>query len=129
MTEYSFFVPGVPRPQSRPRLSRTGHVYNPKSAEAWKTAVMSAFLIRQNFKVTPITGAVSLSVSFYLAKPKTKMRCPHHLCKPDLDNLLKSTMDALTKAGAWEDDCQVCMITAHKDYALSTGAKIIIIGE
>jgi Holliday junction resolvase RusA-like endonuclease len=61
--------------------------------------------------------------------PQTKMRYPHHLCKPDLDNLLKSTMDALTEAGAWKDDCQVCQVADEKRYATgkdTAGAEILI---
>lgn len=40
---------------------------------------------------------------------------PHR--KPDLDKLLRSTFDALTEAGIWRDDAQVCSLTAFKTYA------------
>jgi Holliday junction resolvase RusA-like endonuclease len=129
-TTYNFFVPGVPRPQPRPRMARNGHIYTPKSADAWKTAVMSAFLIRQKFKVTPIESAVSLRVIFFM--PSIKKSGSPHIAIPDIDNLLKSTMDALTRAGAWEDDCQVCQVTAEKRHAVrkdEVGAEILISAE
>jgi len=36
--------------------------------------------------------------------------------KPDIDNLLKSTMDALSQAGVWRDDAQVVAVVASKRY-------------
>lgn len=34
--------------------------------------------------------------------------------KVDIDNLLKAVMDALTSARIWNDDSQVCEITARR---------------
>jgi Holliday junction resolvase RusA-like endonuclease len=88
---------------------------------------MTAFLIRQNFKVTPLESAVSLRVIFFMPSGKNP-NCPH-IAVPDIDNLLKSTMDALTEAGAWKDDCQVCQVTAEKRHAVhkdQVGAEILI---
>lgn len=72
-------------------------------------------------------SAVSLRVVFFMP-PGKKADCPH-IAIPDIDNLLKSTMDALTKAGVWRDDCQVCKVTAEKRYATGkdiAGAEIMI---
>ncbi|MCL2139963.1 MAG: RusA family crossover junction endodeoxyribonuclease [Treponema sp.] len=51
--------------------------------------------------------------------------------KPDLDNLLKAVMDALTAAGAWKDDAQVRSIKASKHYAcgLAAGADVLILED
>ena len=53
----------------------------------------------------------------------------HHSKKPDLDNLIKATLDAMTQAGAWRDDSQVSTIRASKQYAFrlnKTGVRILI---
>ena len=47
--------------------------------------------------------------------------------KPDVDNLLKAVMDALTDDGWWHDDSLVCAVVALKSYAAkgkSSGARI-----
>ena len=37
--------------------------------------------------------------------------------KPDIDKLLRSTLDALGEAGLWADDSQVVHVQSSKDYA------------
>jgi Holliday junction resolvase RusA-like endonuclease len=124
---YEVFVDGVPKPQPRPRMTRQGRVYTPSTADAWKDAVKTAFTRRLKPK---IGIPVYLSVHFYLPCPKRVKpgaARPPHTGKPDIDNLLKSTMDALTVAGVWEDDAQVIQTAAEKHYAEEkTGAWIRI---
>lgn len=131
---YHLFVNGVPKAQPRPRLAASGHVYNPPSADAWKACVISAFLVR---KYRTITGPVRLRVRFFLPRP-TGMKTagehdvPHEK-KPDVDNLLKAVMDAMTEARVWKDDALVYAIEVEKWYAheKKTGAQIIVetVGE
>lgn len=58
-------------------------------------------------------GPLYLSLAFYLPRPARLMgnRFPDgpllHVAKPDLDNLVKSTKDAL-KGIVWRDDATVC---------------------
>ena len=40
-----------------------------------------------------------------------------HTVKPDIDNLVKAVMDALTTAGWWIDDTQVWSLSTSKQYA------------
>lgn len=47
---------------------------------------------------------------------KTEMDVPH-LCRPDIDNLLKSTLDAIVDAGILKDDCIVYKTSMTKRYA------------
>jgi len=125
---YHLFVNGTPKPQPRPRISANGHVFNPASADSWKEEIKACF---QPCKRATITTPVLLRVSFFLPCPKSLKddgvsNIPHAK-KPDVDNLLKSTMDALTELKIWADDALVFAIDASKWYGRKkTGAQIII---
>lgn len=61
-------------------------------------------------------GAVALTVTFWLPRPKSlPKRVLAHLKKPDLDKLLRAVKDALTKV-VWQDDSQVVLVVATKRY-------------
>jgi Holliday junction resolvase RusA-like endonuclease len=125
-TVYCLFVNGMPKAQPRPRMTASGHVYNPGSADAWKEIVRTAF---NSFHKPPITNPIRLRVSFFLPRPKALKGedAVPHVKKPDVDNLLKALMDAMTVAKVWKDDAQVFESLAGKYYAgKKTGAQIII---
>ena len=115
---YERFVSGTPKAQPRPRMTANGHVYNPDSAKAWKEKIEAAFIACRK---ETITEPVCLEVCFYLPMPndikKSADGCARHARKPDLDNLLKAVMDALTSAGVWKDDSLVFKIEAQKWYS------------
>ena len=52
--------------------------------------------------------------------------------RPDLDKLLRSTMDAMTCAGVWRDDALVHIIHARKHYSTyranwyAAGVRIVL---
>jgi len=121
-------VKGTPKPQPRPRAARAGaflRIYNPGTADSWRTAVYYAQ--KKQTHATTLLGPVKLGVTFYLPAPKSHAgQDGLHGGKPDLDNLIKSTMDALTQAKAWEDDRQVAVIMASKEYAGPHGPGAII---
>jgi Holliday junction resolvase RusA-like endonuclease len=57
---------------------------------------------------------------------KEETAVPHGK-KPDVDNLLKAVMDAMTTAEVWKDDALVYATEAGKWYAAGkTGAQIIV---
>jgi Holliday junction resolvase RusA-like endonuclease len=95
---YEVFAAGIPEPQPRPRLSKQGHTCTPPVAGAWKAGVKAGFTSR----LKPKAGIpLYLAARFYLPRPKRIKPdgVMPHTSKPDLDNLLKSTMDALTDIG------------------------------
>ena len=62
-------------------------------------------------------GALALSVTFYLPRPKSlPKRVTEHVTRPDLDKLVRAVKDALTKV-AWQDDGQVVHVNATKRFA------------
>jgi crossover junction endodeoxyribonuclease RusA len=108
-------------------MTKTGHVYNPDTAKEWKETVMAAFLMHRK---PQITEPVSLTVSFFLPRPKSMKdpgRFVPHTNKPDADNLLKALQDAVTDAGIWTDDALVFASSVDKWYAREAiGAKVIV---
>jgi len=63
-----------------------------------------------------LDGPVSLSVSFYLPRPKSlRAKTKPHVTKPDLDKLVRSVKDGLTQI-VWHDDSQVVEVRAWKAY-------------
>jgi Holliday junction resolvase RusA-like endonuclease len=125
----SFFAPGDPKGQPRPRaFSRGGHarVFDPGTAEGWKSAV--AVAAKPHIPAQPIAGAVYVTLDFYFRRPKSHYRTGKRagelrddapevfLSKPDADNLAKAVLDAMTTIGFWKDDAQVWNLSVSKRY-------------
>lgn len=116
-------VRGEPKAQPRPRaFARNGkaHVYTPGTAEAWKGEIARMVGPRE-----PYDGPVGVMLIFAMPRPKShwakggvpKAGAPKlPTGKPDLDNLAKGVLDALTTMGVWRDDDQVVTLDATKRY-------------
>ena len=138
---------GQPRARSTAFMSKAGkmtsRVYDPGTADGWKYAITAEAAKNCGGTGTWMTdGPVALQVLFRMPRParlNTKkalagMTAPfhRHVSKPDLDNLLKAVMDALTPIGIWKDDAQVWKIEATKRYAGPAempGANITVVWE
>src|SRR5664279_5285650 len=114
-------VHGQPAPQgSKQGFIRGGKVQLVESSKAvkpWREAVKHAALdVLAASKTSPLTGPVSVQVAFTIRKPASapKRRITWPQKKPDLDKLLRSTLDALSDAGMWVDDSQVVEIHSTK---------------
>ena len=125
----SFRVHGNPKGQPRPRaFSRGGvaRVYDPGTAEGWKSEV--AIAARPHIPAVPLTGALTLVLVFWIARPKSHFRTgkhatqlredapSRHTSKPDADNMAKALMDAMTTLGFWQDDAQIARLEVSKFY-------------
>lgn len=122
-----FEVPAIPVAQPRQRhravVLKSGRTivtnYTPRTApvNAFKATVRLAF--RRAWPGTPLDGPISLQLDFRLPRPRAKIwkRKPMpsypHTSKPDIENLCKAVMDALTGL-AWRDDSQVWSLHATK---------------
>lgn len=109
---------GEPKAQPRPRATARGgfaRVYNPSTADEWKQAIMDA----ARNQGEPFLGPVSLEIRFDMPRPKHLRGTEQkpHTVKPDIDNLVKAVMDALTTAIWWIDDSQVWSLSTSKQYA------------
>jgi len=129
-----FTAHGEPKAQPRVRAFSCGgraRVYDPGTAEGWKSQVAEA--AREHIPGAPIGGPVKVSLSFRMWRPKghygvgrnagvLKASAPSsHTKKPDIDNLTKAVLDALTCLGFWRDDCQVIHCLAEKGYQTNFG--------
>lgn len=112
-----------PKGQGNHSISRAGIIYEAtKGHKSWRDAVTLA--ARENMNAMQVnTGfhmPVSVKIAFTLRRPKSVTRPVPHL-KPDLDKLVRSTLDALTQAGVWVDDGLVCRLEASKVYPNGIG--------
>jgi len=135
---------GIPAPQGSKRgfvnNGRVSMVESSAKVKPWrqdvKYAAYAALSAGGNVLPPPLTGPVQVAVTFTLTRPKShygtggnsrvlKILAPRYPAgKPDIDKLLRSTLDALGEAGVWRDDAQVCFVTARKIYGDVAGARI-----
>lgn len=106
-------LPICPTPQERPRLTRTGHAYHSAKQQARERELALALLPYR--PKTPMEGPVVVLVHAKLPKP-LKLPSGKNYWKPDVDNLAKQILDALTRANFWHDDSQVVEISIRKSY-------------
>lgn len=126
-------VLGIPAPQgSKNSAVKNGRVVMweaSKKVKTWRHAVEAEARNEIYIRSWETTDEpCEVTVVFRLPKPvSARRRWPS--VKPDLDKLLRSTLDGLTDAGVWSDDSRVVAIAASKDYATDTtppGAYITI---
>ena len=114
----------VPQPRQRHRIISVGGRtmaanYTPTRdpVNVYKAAVMHA--ARMAYDGEPLAGPLRVEVMFVFDRPAylLKSRAPDARVaygkKPDVDNLVKSTFDALNKL-LWLDDAQVCSLAVEK---------------
>jgi len=110
MTTIEFTVAGDPVQQPRPRAQRRGrfiHIYTPdKDVKPWKELIV--LRAREAMSGDPLEGPVFVQLLFFMEDAKDRRGNEWHTGKPDLDNLAKAVLDALTDAKVWRDDAQVC---------------------
>ena len=119
---FSLTVYGPPRPLLRPRFGN-GRAYDPVKNKHAKKAIASAARTKL-FHAQPktiFTGPLYAALTFYLPKPKGKIRknstpYPHPDCKPDIDNLEKLVFDALNGV-LYKDDSQIIETYCRKQWA------------
>lgn len=129
MTWRSTRAYGLPAPQGSKKIVAGRLLESSAAVAPWRQAVTYAAIQGQDGDPTaPLTGPVEVMVEFLMPRPKSAPKSRLYPDKsPDLDKLIRSTLDALTDARAWEDDGQVVSILARKLFAepeQRTGAHI-----
>lgn len=134
--EISFWVTGEPAPQGSKRHVGGGRMIESSTkVKPWREDVQNAALVARmhtpEWDAVP-DKAVELEATFWLRRPPSisEKKRPLPSVKPDLDKLLRSTMDALTTSGTLADDARVVGTRVYKKYAqpgAATGANIRLV--
>lgn len=128
---HTFTIPLRPVGKERPRMAKSGHVYTPQQTKDVERIVGMA---ARAAGVKMIDGPVYLNVEARFAPPKSWSKAKRsaqigapHTSKPDGDNILKLTADALNEI-ACEDDRQFCQMTVSKRWAETDSLTITVGG-
>lgn len=98
-------------------------MYDPPKVSKFKKQLH--LLACSQYKGEPLEGALSVKIKFYRhvqksisKKERVKRLSGAHrpIVKPDLDNYIKSTLDALNGV-IWADDNEIVELQAHKFYS------------
>lgn len=127
-------VYGMPAPQGSKRYvgtSKAGRgilIESSAKVRPWRQDVKAAAIElvqrRGVGAVAPVNefgrmdGPINVRMVFTLPKPKSAPKRARSWPdrKPDLSKLVRSTEDALTDAGVWEDDARIVRLVATKCY-------------
>ena len=127
----SFTVPGVPVPQSRPRVSRYG-TYYPAKVKSYREYIATVAKAAMRGR-EPLRGALGMYCTFFFTPPKSTpkktlsiMYGAYHTKKPDADNLVKAVQDAVNGI-CYADDSQIAVLNARKYYADTARVEVVIV--
>lgn len=136
MDKIQFEIPGDVQAQQRPKFSTFGKrvkAIDPKESRDYKSFVR--LVASQYAPDTLITEPIKLTVDVYRKIPKDKQTGPkmkliregklRPTTKPDVDNLVKSIKDGLSKV-LWYDDSQVIELVARKWYSENPRAVVTV---
>jgi Holliday junction resolvase RusA-like endonuclease len=131
----SFSVIGLPAPQgSKTRMpngamveaaSKTGR----DNLRSWRDTLIAA--ARPHAPASgPIDEPLRVAIDFRFPATKSKPYRHHHASKPDVDKLVRATLDSLKLAGLIADDSLVCDLAVTKRYCrlggLPSGADVVV---
>lgn len=114
----SFYVNGIPAPQgSKKHVGKGIMVEVSKKLKPWRNAVSAAAVVANKNHVK-FDGPLRIDVTFYMPRPQSRKKDKYHSVMPDIDKLLRSTFDALTKSELITDDARFSSVHAEKKYVL-----------
>lgn len=128
-TRLHLHVYGDPRPQGSKRHVGRGIMIESGGAalKTWREDVKQAALAHMTH-IDPLSGPIEITVAFSLRRPMShfvgndrvrglrKTAPLYHTGRPDVDKLLRSTLDALTSAGVYADDSLISLVMATKTW-------------
>lgn len=134
-------IPGIPAPQgSKSAIIRNGHARIIEGATtgqrqrhtAWRTAV-ATLALQATHQHGQLTGPLTVTVTFRHPMPASRPARTRQAgtawktTAPDLDKLLRSTLDGLADGGLIANDAHITHITAAKVEVTGwTGATLTI---
>ena len=137
MTEFTAVIHQAPLGKGRPRATMQNgraRVYTPTATSDWEHFAALGLRIEYHLAsevvpAPPMIGPLGCEIVAVfprtvalLAKNKIGYKYPTwrlpHAVKPDADNIAKSVLDAVEKAGIIGDDKQIALLTVGKHYAM-----------
>lgn len=124
MSTFRFFAAGIPAPKGSTRAfirgGRAVTTHDCAKTKPWQAVIAYA---AQAAGVTPMDGPLEIGLEFYLPRPASHFgkrglrpsapRWPG--VKPDLDKLIRASLDALSGVG-YGDDARIVRVEAEKRY-------------
>ena len=112
-------VNGIPAPQGSKRHVGGGRMVEASRAVGpWREAVRTETQRDAGGEGGLYRGPVQVHIEFFLPRPKTAPKSRTRPDKrPDLDKLVRATLDGLVMGGAFADDAQVVSLMADKYFA------------
>ena len=143
MKYLTFFVAGVPVPKGSAKAyvnKHTGRAQvmqdNRDKQKPWASSISYTAMQEMKFE-KPAAGPFHIDLHFVMPRLKSHFgtgkkadvlrddASEFHVSKPDLDKLVRCVKDALTGV-VWNDDSQVCTMTASKTYGVRPGVSIAV---
>ena len=120
----TIIVKGIPAPKGsyRPVCNRrTGHILllpQSKREPQWRKAVKES-IITQNLPPIPADHRISVQIDFFIPRPKSvpPRKRFRPTVPPDIDKLLRSSLDGMTDSGLIRDDALIVDVSGRKFYA------------
>jgi len=125
-------IPGEPKGKQRPRWQKLG-TYTPKDTVNYESYIKELFAIKYPDFI-PLDSALTVQIWAGLLMPKSTSKKKEGMMKlgiikptkrPDVDNILKTVMDALEKL-AYKNDSQIVRVVIDKDYSERPRLEITI---
>lgn len=127
-----FFVDGKPVGKGRPRFTRDGHAYTPKTTRDYEQHVCRSFREFHDtyFGDAPIMMRIcaAFSVPTSFNKKNRALALSDEIRptkKPDADNIVKAICDSLNKV-AYDDDSNVVKLLVDKVYGEDPRVYVIL---
>jgi Holliday junction resolvase RusA-like endonuclease len=131
-----FDVPGNPQGKRRARFARAGHFiksYQDPVTVNYETFIREMFCLAYP-KFVPLEIPLEIFIDAHCAMPKTSEKKRRMMLqgkirpakKPEVDNIAKVILDALTGL-AFKNDSQVVALYVHKDYSEQPRVHVLII--
>lgn len=118
-------IPIRPQPKLRPKFNSITKVTYPNPKTVLFEKRVKLCLLRDVKTLIPKEEPIYVNLKFVFCDPKRTQKNVKHIIKPDLDNLIKSFLDAANKV-LFHDDKQICRISAQKLYSNYDAIEYII---
>lgn len=119
----------APQGSHRQGFGKSVRETNPKT-EPYRHAVAEACENALPTDWEPLDGYLEARIIFWMMPPpKSDPDRPHPNVAPDIDKLLRSTFDGITRGRLWKDDARVVAVGAEKRHAATeqeTGVDIYV---